>query len=384
MKAAVRPPGPSVVRRGPQMRLNRRQTFAALGATLAMPYVRPSWAQSSSLNVYNWADYIGETTLEDFEAATGIGVVYDTYSSAEEMQAKMLAGSTGYDVVNHSGLNMPQAIGAGVYQKLDRSKLANWKNLDPVILKMLAEWDAGNEYGQPYFWGSVGVTYNLDLVRERLPDADLESLDTIFKPENAEKLADCGISILDSPTDTIPLALTYLGLDGNTTNPADYEKVVELYKAIRPYIRTFDNTNYINAIPNGELCVINNWSGDYSVSKARAAEAGIELNLAYYVPKSGAPAWADCMAIPADAQNVENAHKFLNFMMEPEVIAACTNYTGYANAVLPALEFVDEAVRNDPAVYPDDTVKSRLWAQKALTEEQGRAITRIWTDIKAG
>ena len=236
----------------------------------------------------------------------------------------------------------------------------------------------------PDMWGSVGFTFNLDMVKERLPDADLESMDTIFKPENAEKLADCGISILDSPTDIMLMVLTYLGLDGNTANPADYEKVAEAFKAVRPYIRTFDNTNYLNAIPNGELCVINNWSGDYGVAKSRAAEAGIEMNLAYYVPKTGAPIWVDCMAIPADAPNVENAHKFLDFLMQPEVIAACTNFTGYANANLPALEFVDEAVRTDPAVYPDEEVKSRLWAPKTMTEEQDRIITRTWTDIKAG
>ncbi len=366
------------------MRLNRRQTFAALGATLAMPYVRPSWAQSSTVNVYNWADFIGETTLEDFEAATGIGVVYDTYSSSEEMQAKMLAGSTGYDVVDHAGLDMPRAITAGVYQKLDKSKLPNWKNLDPVILKILEGWDPGNAYGMPYVWGSVGLTFNLDMVKERLPDADLESMDIIFKPENAAKLADCGISILDSPTDIMLMVLTYLGLDGNTTNLADYDRVVEAFKPIRQYIRTFDNTNYLNAIPNGEVCVVNNWSGDYGVAKSRAAEAGIEMNLAYFVPKTGAPIWVDCMAIPADAPNADNAHKFLDFMMQPEVIAACTNFTGYANANLPALAFVDEAIRNDPAVYPDEETKSRLWAPNAFTEEQDRAITKAWTEIKSG
>ncbi|MEZ5885419.1 MAG: polyamine ABC transporter substrate-binding protein [Paracoccaceae bacterium] len=366
------------------IRLNRRQTFAALGATLAMPYVRPSWAQAATVNVYNWADYIGETTLEDFEAATGIGVVYDTYSSAEEAQAKMMAGSTGYDVVDHSGLDMPRAIAAGIYQQLDKSKLPNWKNLDPVILKILAGWDADNLHAMPYMWGSVGFTYNLDMVKERLPDADLESMDTIFKPENAEKLADCGISILDSPTDIMLMVLTYLGLDGNTTDPADYDKVIEAFKPIRPYIRTFDNANYLNAIPNGELCAINNWSGDYSVASSRAAEAGIEMNLAYFVPKTGAPIWVDCMAIPSDAPHTENAYKFLDFLMQPEVIAACTNYTGYANANVPALEFVEDWVRDDPAVYPDEAVKSRLWAPKPFSEEQDRAITRAWAAIKTG
>jgi len=366
------------------MKLNRRQTFAALGATLAMPYVRPSWAQAGSVNVYNWADYIGETTLEDFEAATGISVVYDTYSSAEEMEAKMLAGSTGYDVVDHAGLTMPRAIEAGIYQKLDKSKLPSWGNLDPLILKILEGWDPGNQYGAPYMWGSVGFTYNLDMVKERIPDADFESLDLVFKAENAEKLADCGISILDSPTDIMLMVLKYLGLDGDTTNVADYAKVVEAFRPIRENIRTFDNTNYINAIPNGELCVVNSWSGDYGVARSRAAEAGIELNLAYFVPKTGAPAWVDCMAIPADAPNAENAYKFLEFLLQPEVIAACTNFTGYANANVPGKEFVDEAIRNDPAVYPDAETTSRLWAPKPFNEEQDRAITRAWTEIKSG
>ncbi len=366
------------------MKFNRRQTFAALGASLAMPFVRPSWAQAGTVNVYNWADYIGETTLEDFEAATGIGVVYDTYTSSEEMEAKMLAGSTGYDVVDHSGLQLPRAIAAGIYQKLDKTKLPSWGNLDPEILRVLDGWDPANQYGLPYTWGSVGVAVNLDMVKERIPDADLESLDLIFKPENAAKLADCGISILDSPTDVIPMALTYLGLDGNTTNVADYDKVIEAFKPIRQYIRTFDNTNYINAIPNGELCVINSWSGDYGVAKSRGAEAGIDLNLAYFVPKTGAPAWVDVLAIPTDAPNAENAYKFLEFLLQPEVIAACTNFIGYANANVPGKEFVDEAIRNDPAVYPDAETKKRLWPQKALNDEQDRAITRAWQTIKTG
>jgi putrescine transport system substrate-binding protein len=366
------------------MKLNRRQTFAALGATLAMPYVRPSWAQAATVNVYNWADYIGETTLEDFEAATGIGVVYDLYASAEEMQAKMLAGATGYDVVDQSGLGMPGMIKAGIYQKLDKSKLPNWKNLDPTILNILATWDPGNEHGMPYMWGTVGFTFNVDMVRERLPDADLESMETIFKPENAEKLADCGISILDSPTDIMPMVLAYLGLDKQMHTIADYQKVAEAFQAIRPHIRTFDNSNYLNAIANGELCVVNNWSGDYGVAAARAAEAGIEMNLEYHVPRTGAPLWVDVMAIPADAPNVENAYRFIDFLMQPEVIAACTNFTGYANANVPATAFVDEAIRNDPAIYPDEATKARLFAPEATTEDEDREFTRTWTEIKAG
>ncbi|HPE26382.1 polyamine ABC transporter substrate-binding protein [Albidovulum sp.] len=366
------------------MKLSRRTTLTALGGALALPYVRPSWAQAGTVNVYNWADYIGETTLSDFEAQTGIGVVYDTYSSAEEAQAKMLAGSSGYDVVDHAGVDMPRAITAGIYEKLDKSLLPNWKNLDTEVLRILAGWDPGNDYGMPYMWGSVGFTYNVDMVLERIPDADMTSMDLIFKPENAEKLADCGISILDSPTDIMLMVLKYLGLDGDTTNVADYDKVVEAFKPIRQYIRTFDNTNYLNAIPNGELCAINNWSGDYATAAGRAAEAGIEMNLAYFVPKTGAPAWVDCMAIPSDAPNRENGYKFMNFLMEPQVAAGDTNYTYYATANIPAKEFILPEILEDPAVYPDAETIGRMWAPKPFNEEQDRAMTRAWQAIKTG
>jgi len=364
--------------------LSRRQTLTGLGAALALPCIRPSWAQSGTVNVYNWADYIGETTIADFEAATGISVVYDTYSSTEELQAKMLAGSTGYDVIFTAGMFQPQLIGAGVFQKLDRTRLPGWVNLDPEILRIVDGWDPGSEYSLPYMWGSVGFTFNVDMVKERLPEADMQSMDLLFKPENAAKLADCGISVLDSPTDIMLMTLRYLGLDGDTTNIADYDKVIEAFAPIREYILTFDNTNYLNAIPNGELCVINSWSGDYAVAKARAAEAGLDLNLAYFVPKTGAPAWLDVMAIPADAANVDNAHAFLEFMLKPEVIAGATNYTSYANANLASKPFVDPAILADPAVYPDAEIIKRLWAPKALSEAQDRALTRAWTTIKAG
>ena len=244
------------------MPLNRRSALLGLGAGLAAPWVRPSWAQGGSVSVYNWADYIGETTLEDFTAETGIEVIYDLYASSEEAQAKMLAGATGYDVVLQSGLTLPMFVKAGVFQKLDRAKLPGWSNLDPEILKIVEGFDPGNEYGTPYTWGSVGMAYNLGLVKEVLPDADLESLDTVFKPENAAKLAECGLSILDSPTDFGYMALRYLGINSDTATEADYRKLAELMAPIRPYITTFDNTNYLSTLPNGEVCAVNSWSGD--------------------------------------------------------------------------------------------------------------------------
>jgi putrescine transport system substrate-binding protein len=364
--------------------LTRRTTLATMAAGLATPWVRPARAATGSVNVYNWGDYIGETTLADFTAETGIEVVYDLYASAEEMQAKMLAGSTGYDVVLMAGISLPQFITAGIYQKLDRARLKGWENLDPAILKVCEGYDPGNLYALPYMWGSVGFTFNLDMVKERLPDADLTDLATIFDPANAAKLADCGISILDSPTDIGFTVLTWLGLDPNTAGAAEYAKMAEAFAKIRPSITTFDNSNYLTSLPNGEICVANTWSGDYAVAKARAAEAGIEINLAYFVPKTGAPAWFDTWALPADGKNTDNAYAFLNYMLRPEVIAKCTDFTGYANANKAATALVDPAIAADPAIYPDAQTLSRMYTTRPQTEDQDREINRAWATIKAG
>lgn len=366
------------------MKLTRRTTLGALTGALAAPFVRPSYAQAGEIRVYNWSDYIGETTLADFEKETGTKVIYDVYASAEEMQAKLLVGKSGYDVVLQSGLSLPRMVKAGVYQKLDLAKLPGWKNLDPQLLQIMEGYDPGHAHGAPYMWGSVGITYNLDMVKERLPNADLESLDTLFKPENAAKLADCGISILDSPDDIIPVVLKYLGIEPNTAGEAEYQKAAEAFKPIRQYITTFDNANYLNTLPNGEVCAVNNWSGDYRTAKARAAEAGLTVNLAYFVPKTGSPAWFDFWSIPSDAGNVEGAHKFIDYLLRPEVIAACTNYTGYANSNAAATQFVEKDIAADPAVYPTGETMARLYAPPPSTEEQERAISRVWTTIKTG
>jgi putrescine transport system substrate-binding protein len=230
----------------------------------------------------------------------------------------------------------------------------------------------------------VGFTYNVDMVKERLPDADLADMATVFSPENAAKLADCGISILDSPDDIGYMVFSWLGIDPNTAGEAEYQKMVDAFAPIRQYIATFDNANYLTSLPNKEICVANTWSGDYSVAVARAAEAGIELNLAYYVPKTGAPAWFDVLCIPADAGHVDEGYQFIDYLLRPEVIAACTNYTGYANANKAATEFIDPAILADPAVYPDAETLSRMYTTRQKTEEQDRLITRAWAAVKAG
>ena len=366
------------------MKLTRRHSLAVLSGGLAMPYVRPSWAQAATVNVYNWADYIGETTIADFERETGVGVAYDLYASSEEMQAKLLAGSTGYDVVLMAGLSMPQFVQAGVYQPIDKTRLSGYGNLDPQILRILQGYDPDNQYGVPYMWGSVGFTYNLAMLRERLPNADPQSLDTIFDPANAAALADCGISILDSPTDIGYTVLSWLGIDPSTAGPAEYQRMAEAFAPIRQYIATFDNGNYLNSLPNGELCVANTWSGDYAVANARAAEAGLDIEFGYYVPRTGAPAWFDVWSIPADAPHVDNAYRFIDYLLRPEVIAACSNYTGYANANSASTPFLDEALASDPAIYPDAETLSRMYTTQPQTPEQERELTRIWTQIKAG
>ncbi|MBG1230772.1 polyamine ABC transporter substrate-binding protein [Aestuariivirga litoralis] len=369
------------------MKLTRRNALKLAGAAvpaLAMPYVQRAGAADKVLNVYSWTDYIGEKTIEEFTKKTGIKVTYDTYTSTNEMEAKMLAGSTGYDIVNHSGLTLQRFVKAGVYGKMELTKLPNWKNLDPDVLRIAEGFDPGHLYAFPYMWGSVGMTYNLDMVKERLPNADLTSLDTVFKPENSDKLADCGISMLDEPTDLIMLALGYLGVPHDTYKKEDMDKVIELFKPIRKNIRTFDSSNYLNAIPNKELCAINDWSGDYATAKSRAADAKVDINLGYFVPKTGAPAWVDFYASPADAKNKENALAFINYMMDPKVIADCTNFTNYANANLAAKKFVNKEVLEDPAVYPTKEVMAALYTPKALTEDDDRLLTDTLNAIKSG
>lgn len=367
------------------MTLTRRSVLLSLGATgLSAPFVRPSWAQSGSVNVYNWADYIGESTVADFSAETGIEVVYDLYASSEEAQAKVLAGATGYDVVLQSGLTLPTMVSAGVFQPLDKSRLTGWGNLDPEILKIVQGFDPGNTHGTPYTWGSVGFTFNRGLVSPLLQDADLASLSTLLDPANAEKLSSCGFSWLDSPTDVVPMVLKYLGIDPDTAGEAEYRKAAEAIAPIRPFITTFDNTNHLTTLPNGELCVAGSWSGDYGVAKTRAAEAGIEIDLAYFVPKTGVPAWFDLWCMPTDAPNVENGLRFIDYLLRPDVIAKCTNYIGYANPNKAATALVDLAISSDPAVYPDAETLARLYTPKPQTAEQEEALTRIWTEIKTG
>jgi putrescine transport system substrate-binding protein len=367
------------------MKLTRRTLLQAGTAAFAMPHIAPRAFAASEVKIYNWVDYIGETTIADFEKATGLKVIYDTYDAAETVEAKVMAGSTGYDIIDIASTSLPRFIPAGAFMKLDKSKLPNWKNLDETILKVLNDRDPGNQHTMPYMWGTTGITVNLDMVKQMLGEGvPIDSMELLLNPKFMEKLASCGVNILESPEDVITMTLAYLGKDPNSEDPADFEAVVEAFKPVRPYIKTFDAANYLNALPNKELCVSMTWSGDYATATARAKEVGVELNLAYNVPKSGSPAWFDVMVIPADAPNPEGAHLFLNYLMEPEVIAKCTHTTNYAHANKAAIAFTDKSVLEDPAVFPTEEIKERLYIAATLSQKGERARTRAWNKIKTG
>jgi putrescine transport system substrate-binding protein len=357
------------------------RTAAALLLALALGSCSHG-RSARELRIYNWADYIGKDTIAEFERRTGIEVIYDTYDSDETLEAKMMAGDSGYDVVSTSSDYFSRQIKAGIYQPLDRSRLPNWKNLDPHVLAIEAQADPGNRYAMPYLRHVNGFAYNVDMVRARMPDAPVDSLDLIFKPEVIAHFADCGVSFLDSAEDVLQLALNYLHLDPNTTRAADYRRAEQLLLSVRPYIKAFDSTEYMNGLANGEFCISMSWSGDYSVSEARARAAGVKVNLAFTVPKEGANASFDALLIPADAPDPQNAHLFLNFILEPRVIAAITNYIHYGNDNLAADPYVDPQILHDPAVYPTPALEARLYQSAEVGPALERLRTRTWTRIK--
>ncbi|MFX1712475.1 polyamine ABC transporter substrate-binding protein [Stutzerimonas stutzeri] len=341
-------------------------------------------AQAATVHVYNWSDYIGETTLEEFERETGIKPVYDVFDSNETLEGKLLAGRSGYDVVVPSNHFLGKQIRAGAFQKLDKSKLPNWENLDPALLKQLQKNDPGNAYAAPYLWGTNGIGYNVEKVKAALGVDKIDSWSVLFEPENAQKLASCGIAFLDSADEMIPAMLNYLGLDPNSENAADYQKAEEKLLAVRPHVRYFHSSKYISDLANGNICVAAGFSGDVFQAAARAEEAGKGIEIAYAIPNEGGNLWFDMLAIPADASNVEEAHAFINYLLRPEVIAAVSDYVGYANPNLKASELMDQEVREDASVYPPQEVLDRLYVSAELPPKIQRLMTRTWTKVKSG
>lgn len=362
--------------------------FAALFATTAMTAMLASGfasAQDRTVNIYNWSDYIDEDILTEFTEETGIKVVYDVFDSNEILETKLLAGGTGYDIVVPTGTFLANQINAGVFQKLDKGKLPNLSNMDPAISERLALYDPGNEYAINYMWGTTGIGLNVDMVKERLgDDANMTTWDLVFDPETAAKLADCGIFHLDAPAEMVPATLNWLGMDPDLKDQASIDTAKDAMLAVRDSVRKYHSSEYINALANGDICLAVGWSGDVLQARDRAAEADAGVNVEYVIPQEGALMWFDNMAIPADAQNVEEAHIFLDYIMRPEVMAKASNYVYYANGNAASKPLLEEDVIGDPAIYPDEETVARLYTVTPDNPREKRILNRAWTTVKTG
>jgi putrescine transport system substrate-binding protein len=338
------------------------------------------------LNVYNWSDYIAEDTLANFKAETGIKVTYDVFDSNEVLEAKLLAGNTGFDVVVPSLSFLARQIKAGVFMPLDKAKLTNYDNHDKALLKTIATLDEGNVHSIPYLWGTTGIGYNVDKVKEILgEDAPVDSWDLVYKKENLEKLSACGVAFLDAPGEIIPGVLHYLGEDPNTFDTNLIKgKAADHLSELRPYITYFHSSQFINDLANGDICVAVGWSGDILQASDRAAEAENGVEVAYVIPKEGALTWFDMLAIPKDAKHPENAHLFLNYLLRPEVMAGISDYVWYANGNKASLPLIDEEVTSHPGIYPTEDAAKNLYSAVMTPAKVDRAYTRTWTKIKTG
>ena len=337
------------------------------------------------VNVYNWSDYVEPKVIEDFTKETGIRVQYDTFDANETLETKLLAGKSGYDVVVPTGYFLERQIKAGVFQKLDRSKLKNLGNVWPEVARRLAAYDPGNQYAVNYMWGTTGIGFNAKAARERLgQDGKIDSWDIVFKPDNLAKFRDCGIHMLDSADDIIPAALHFLGLNPNSNDPKDLEKAAELIAKIRPMVRKFHSSEYLNALASGEICLVVGWSGDIKQAQKRAAAAKNGVDVGYSIPKEGAQMFFDNLAIPKDAAHVAEAHAFIDYLLRPEVAALNSNLVAYANGNLASQKFIDRSILDDKSVYPDVSTMSRLYTVGARDQKSQRLINRLWIRIKTG
>ncbi|CAI8748643.1 MULTISPECIES: polyamine ABC transporter substrate-binding protein [Pseudomonas] len=357
----------------------RKALLATAGLTIAVG------AQAAgTVHIYNWSDYIGETTLADFQKETGIKPVYDVFDSNETLEGKLLAGRTGYDVVVPSNHFLGKQIKAGAFQKLDKAQLPNYSNLDPVLLKRLEQNDPGNLYAVPYLWGTNGIGYNVDKVKAVLGIDKIDSWSVLFEPENIKKLHSCGVAFLDSADEMMPTVLNYMGLNANSTNPKDYAKATDKLLAVRPYVTYFHSSKYIGDLANGDICVAIGFSGDIFQAKHRAEEAKKGVNIAYSIPKEGGALWFDMLAIPKDSSNVKEAHAFINYLLKPEVIAQVSDYVGYANPNPGSDKLMEQSIRTDEAVYPPQAVLDKTYVSVELPANIQRLMTRSWTKVKSG
>lgn len=341
-------------------------------------------AERKVLNVLNWSDYIAEDTIANFQKETGITVTYDVFDSNEVLEAKLMTGKSGYDVVVPSLHFLTRQIQAGVFLPLDKSKLSNYGNLDPKLQALIAKGDPDNAYSVNYLWGTTGIGYNVDKVAERLGDTPMDDWKIAFDPQYLSKLTDCGVYFLDSPSEILPIVLLYLGEDPNSFDPAVIQKAVDQMQALRPHITQFHSSQFIDALANGDACLAVGWSGDILQAASRAEEADKGVNVDYVIPKQGSAMWLDMLAIPKDADHPNNAHLFIDYLLRPEVMAGIQNFVEYASANAAAKPLVEESVRTDPRVYPSEETMDKLFLQAVLPPEIDRIYNRSWTTIKTG
>lgn len=358
--------------------------FAAVALALAFSACVPSPKSAGVLNIYNWSDYIDPALLKQFTAETGVKVRYDTFDSNEVLETKVLQGGTGYDIVVPSNHNIPRYVAAQAIQPLDKTKLKGLENLEPAVVARMAAFDPGAKYAVPYMQGTIGIAYNTGAVAKRLGGAPVDSWAMVFDPKVLAKLQDCGVYFLDASEDMYAVALNYLGKDPNSKDPKDYAAATDLLLKVRPYVRKFHSSAYIDALANGDICVAIGYSGDVLQAKSRAAEAKNGVKLAYVVPKEGSQVWFDLFTLPVDAPDRAAAYSFLNFMLRPDVIAKASNYTKYANANAAATTLVDPAVRNDPAAYPPPELAKRLFVTTTKDQALLREVNRQWTKVLTG
>ncbi|QHA82030.1 extracellular solute-binding protein [Pseudomonas mediterranea] len=334
------------------------------------------------VNIYNWSDYIAPDTLSEFTNETKIKTVYDVFDSNEMLEGKLLVGHSGYDVVVPSNHFLGRQIKAGIFQKLDKSQLTNWKNLNPQLLARLEVNDKGNQYAVPYLWGTSGIGYNVDKVKAALGVDTIDSWAVLFEPENLKKLSACGVAFMDSPDEVYPTVLNYMGIDPNSTRLEDYKAAEKKLQPLRPFITYFHSSKYVSDLANGNICVAIGFSGDVFQAISRAEEAGNGMNIRYVIPKEGGNLWFDMLAIPADASNVKEAHAFINYLLRPEAIAKISESVGYANAVDASRELITPEVRDNAAVYPSEEVISKLYVSAEQKPEIIRWMSRSWNKFK--
>lgn len=336
------------------------------------------------LNLYIWSDYLAADTLSNFEKLTGIKVNVAYFDTNETLETKLLAGSSGFDVVVPTASYFERQIKAGVYLPLDKSKLPNLKNMDPQLMQLVARHDPGNAHGVIYLWGTNGIGYNAKMVEAALPGVPLDSWKLAFDPAYVSKLAKCGVSVLDSPAEMLRAVYNYLGKDPNSQSADDLAEAEKVLMAMRPYVRNINSSEYIEALANGDLCLSVGYNGDVLQARDRARDAGKGIDVRYFVPKEGTILWFDMLAIPKDAPHPDAAYAFMNYAMDPHVIADISNHKRFANANVASTPFVDKSVTGDPAIYPTAETRKRLSVQLADSPEQTRAITRVWQRFKTG